>query len=162
MRKFLFYLEFTFLGTIIWCILYESISIEIVLTGIFVGLLSIVFSNKFLMANQTYTIYYNPIKFIAFIIILLFNIIKSGIIIIPSLITGKINVGIVKIETKVDSGLPTSIIANAITLTPGTVTIDKNKNQLTVLWLNVKSRNKEKAGKYIKGDFEKIFLRGQK
>lgn len=163
MKKLLFYFEFSLLGSIIWCILYENISVGRILEGFIVGFLCVLFANGFLMTRQTYKAYYiNPLIFINFIFVLIFDIIKSGILIIPSLITGKTNVGIVKISTKIDGGLMTSTIANAITLTPGTVTIDKNENELIVLWLNVKSRNTEEAGDIIKGNFEKILMKGYK
>ncbi|MBN2851879.1 MAG: Na+/H+ antiporter subunit E [Clostridia bacterium] len=163
MKKLIFYSEFGFLSALIWCILYEQINIETVITGFLIGLISVFFANAFLMTRQSSKAYYiNPFVFLQFIFSLLFQIFKAAVLLFPSVITGKVDVGIVKIETKVDRGLMTSTIANAITLTPGTVTIDKDGNTLTVLWLTVKSREKEKAGKLIMGSFEKILMKGYK
>ena len=72
-------------------------------------------------------------------------------------ISGKINPGVVDIKTNLKDDYSISILANSITLTPGTVTIDKNGNKLKVLWLDVQTRNPKKAGKIIKGNLEKRF-----
>ena len=69
--------------------------------------------------------------------------------------------GIVKIKTnlKSDSGL--TFLANSITLTPGTTTIDIDKENgfLYVHWLNVKSEDIDEATRLIAGKYEKILDR---
>ena len=54
-------------------------------------------------------------------------------------ITGKINPGIVKISPKLPNDLSLMILANSITLTPGTlsVEVDEKSNDLYVHWINV-------------------------
>ena len=55
-------------------------------------------------------------------------------------ITGKINPGIVKIDPKLKTDLGITMLANSITLTPGTLTvdIDETDNNLYIHWINVK------------------------
>jgi multicomponent Na+:H+ antiporter subunit E len=73
-------------------------------------------------------------------------------------ITGKINPGIVKISPKLPNDLSLMILANSITLTPGTlsVEVDEKTNDLYVHWINV---NKEaltempRDPKYVCGKF---------
>lgn len=63
--------------------------------------------------------------------------------------------GIVKIKTnlKTDSGI--TALANSITLTPGTLTVDLTDDGfLYVHWINVKSDDVEQATKYIARRFE--------
>ena len=66
-----------------------------------------------------------------------------------------INPGIVKIKTnlKTDSGI--TALANSITLTPGTLTIDLTEDGfLYIHWINVKSTDIEEATKHIGQRFE--------
>ena len=66
--------------------------------------------------------------------------------------------GIVKIKTnlKTDSGI--TALANSITLTPGTLTVDLDRqgedNFLYVHWINVKSSDLEQATRLIARRFE--------
>ena len=55
-------------------------------------------------------------------------------------ITGKINPGIVKISPDLKTDLGITMLANSITLTPGTlsVDIDEDRNDLYIHWINVK------------------------
>ena len=75
-------------------------------------------------------------------------------------ITGKINPGIVKISPGLKTDLGITMLANSITLTPGTLTvdIDENKNDLYIHWINVKKEALAKKPvdcKHICGSFEK-------
>jgi multicomponent Na+:H+ antiporter subunit E len=163
LRKFLYYMEFSAMGSLVWCILYEEVTPVRIAVGLAAGLAAVIFADGFLMSRERKKVYYiNPFVFIAFMMYVLYYIFRSGIQVIPLILTGKTNTGIVKINTSVDKGLMTSIIANAITLTPGTVTIDKKGNQLTVLWISVKTRDSLKAGEMITGSMEKILMKGYK
>ncbi|MGA1821049.1 MAG: Na+/H+ antiporter subunit E [Thermoplasmatota archaeon] len=55
-------------------------------------------------------------------------------------ITGRIRPGIVKISPNLKTNLGRTILANSITLTPGTLTVDvdERKGDLYVHWINVK------------------------
>ncbi len=76
----------------------------------------------------------------------------------PDVIFMDINPGIVKIKTDLHSDTGITILANSITLTPGTLTLDVNKKlgetYLYVHWIDVETLNREKAGEKIKGDIE--------
>jgi multicomponent Na+:H+ antiporter subunit E len=66
--------------------------------------------------------------------------------------------GIVKVKTKLKSDTGLTFLANSITLTPGTmsVDIDKENGYLYIHWINVKSTDLEKATEIIVSRFEKI------
>ena len=54
-------------------------------------------------------------------------------------ITGKINPGIVKLSPHLKNNLSITILANSITLTPGTLSVDVDEaGNLYVHWINVK------------------------
>ena len=64
--------------------------------------------------------------------------------------------GIVKIKTQLTKESGLTILANSITLTPGTLTIDinKDKQELYIHWIDVKTMDTEEATKEIGGRFE--------
>lgn len=66
-----------------------------------------------------------------------------------------INPGIVRVRTRLKSRLGRLILANSITLTPGTITVDVDGEDLYVHWLSVSSEDVEENTKSIVGGFEK-------
>jgi len=65
---------------------------------------------------------------------------KANIDVVYRVITGRINPGIVKISPNLKNDLSLTLLANSITLTPGTlsVEVDEKTNDLYVHWINVK------------------------
>jgi len=62
-----------------------------------------------------------------------FLIFKSGISAIPRILTGNDKTKTIKYVSGCKDDFALSLLSNAITLTPGTVTLDITKNELTVL-----------------------------
>ncbi len=87
----------------------------------------------------------NPVKWIVFIAYLLgpflFQMVKANLRVARSVVTGKIEPGIVKIHPHLKTDLGLTMLANSITLTPGTLSmdVDGDKN-LYVHWLWVKDK----------------------
>ncbi|MEM0466806.1 MAG: Na+/H+ antiporter subunit E [Candidatus Thermoplasmatota archaeon] len=85
----------------------------------------------------------NPIRwfiFIGYIIGPFFiALIKANLDVAYRVITGKIKPGIVKISPDLHTDLGITMLANSITLTPGTlsVDIDEEQNTLYIHWINV-------------------------
>jgi multicomponent Na+:H+ antiporter subunit E len=69
--------------------------------------------------------------------------------------------GIVKVKAKLKSDAGLTFLANTITLKPGTMTVDIDKEGgfLYVHWVNVESQDIDKATKIIVEKFEKILMR---
>ena len=67
-----------------------------------------------------------------------------------------INPGIVKVETKLKSDAGLTFLANSITLTPGTLTVDINKDDgiLYIHWINVVGTDPETTFREIGSRFE--------
>jgi len=89
---------------------------------------------------------------------------KANIDVAYRVITGKINPGIVKISPDLKTDLGITMLANSITLTPGTlsVDIDEDKNDLYIHWINVNEevlKGKSVDCKYICGNFDKWIRR---
>jgi len=69
-----------------------------------------------------------------------------------------INPGIVKVRSKLTTDTALTFLANSITLTPGTmsVDIDKDNGILYIHWIDVKTKDVESATKIIVERFEKV------
>ena len=58
----------------------------------------------------------------------LFNMVKANLEVASMVITGRIRPGIVKVHSGLRTEFGTSMLANSITLTPGTLTVDTDKS----------------------------------
>jgi len=85
----------------------------------------------------------NPFRWVIFLVYLIgpffWAMAKANIDVAYRVITGKINPGIVKISAGLKTDLGITLLADSITLTPGTlsVDIDEKNNDLYVHWINV-------------------------
>lgn len=156
MKKWQIDIQWSLLYLGVWCILFERIDIPVLLSGIVASLVGLHITEKYLM-GAAYNIKY-PFNFLWIIeygFFLFIEIYKAGFKTIMMIFTKDINPGVVDIYTTQKDSHKVTILANSITLTPGTITIDKEDQKLTVLWLNVESKKAKKAGDLIKGNLEK-------
>ena len=63
--------------------------------------------------------------------------------------------GIVRIRIDLKDLLAKLILANSITLTPETMTLQIMEDRYYIHWIYVRSGDEKVAGEYIKGEFEK-------
>jgi multicomponent Na+:H+ antiporter subunit E len=63
--------------------------------------------------------------------------------------------GIVAIKTELKTDIGKLFLANSITLTPGTLTMDVRGEVLLIHWINVRDEDVERASQLIGGRFEK-------
>jgi len=127
------------------------------LTAPVISIFSIRISEIFLLKDSYYDLYYfNIFGIIRYSLYLLLEIYKSGLSIIPHIISGHSNPEIIEIYTDLDSNLQVALISNSITLTPGTITMDVQGQRLKVLWMDPKTKNVTMAGIMIKGRLEKL------
>lgn len=66
-----------------------------------------------------------------------------------------INPGIVRVRTRLKSKLGRLILANSITLTPGTITVETRDEFFYVHWIDVRGENLEERTAKIVWDFER-------
>ena len=67
--------------------------------------------------------------------------------------------GFVKVRTSLESDMAKTMLANSITLTPGTLTVDVQGQELYIHWINVQGRNVEEYSNLIVRRFENILRR---
>ncbi|HIC96254.1 TPA: cation:proton antiporter, partial [Candidatus Bipolaricaulota bacterium] len=88
---------------------------------------------------------FNPFRWIWFLVYLFgpffFAMARANIDVAYRVITGRINPGIVRIDPGLKTDLGVMMLANSITLTPGTLSVDVDeKNNLYVHWINVRNK----------------------
>lgn len=143
---------------LIWIILTQSFNPQELFTGLLVSSLIALISPS--IAGKRVRNWFN-IKRYYFLVFYLFyfiwQMIKSNLDVAKRVINPKlpINPGIVKVKTKLKSRSGKLALANSITLTPGTLTVDVVDQYLYIHWIDVKFTDIEKATKEIVEGFEK-------
>ncbi len=84
----------------------------------------------------------NPVRWFTFLVYLFpffFAMARANVDVAYRVITGRINPAIVKINPNLKNDMSLTILANSITLTPGTlsVDVDDKSNELYVHWINI-------------------------
>lgn len=80
------------------------------------------------------------------------NVAMARVVLSPKL---PINPGIVKVRTKLTSKMGRLLLANSITLTPGTLTVEIEDEWLYIHWVNIESDDIDAATRRIVSGFEK-------
>jgi len=117
-------------------------SIFEVTAGIILSIIVAFIAKKVLFKKRSYRML-NPLRWVIFLIYLIgpffWGMAKANIDVAYRVITGRINPGIVKISPGLKTDLGITLLADSITLTPGTlsVDIDEKNNDLYVHWINV-------------------------
>ena len=95
--------------------------------------------------------------FLMYIIVLFWEIVKANFDVAYRVIHPKMPIkpGIVVIKTCLKSDIAKLILANSITLTPGTFTLDVIGDELLIHWINVKTEDIDEATNMIGRRFEK-------
>ena len=144
--------------TLVWCAWNESLAPTTILVGLGLSLLSLVVTNRFLLKAPYHEVYaMDLLTALRYAGVLLVEIYRSGIHAIRITVSGRMNVGVVNIPTRITNPLHGVLVANAITLTPGTVTIDYRPGSYKVIWIECATADAREAAELIKGSFERVF-----
>ncbi|NSW89203.1 MAG: Na+/H+ antiporter subunit E [Firmicutes bacterium] len=161
MRKFLYYIEVIIILTIFWIIINEKITPIQIIVGIFLGFLAVIFTEKYLLlGDYKHTYIISPKILIKYLIYLFIEIYMSGFTAIYRILSHKVNVGVIEYESNLDNDFLVCILANSITLTPGTVTIDKKGKKLKILCLSCPEDGKNSLQASVRAKFENILKGG--
>ncbi len=80
------------------------------------------------------------------------NLQMTAIVLRPQL---AIRPGIVRVKTRLKSPLGRLVLANSITLTPGTLSVDVEGDDFFIHWINVESEDADDATRKIVSGFER-------
>lgn len=147
---------------IMWVFLTWSLKLQDLMAGIVVALVVTVLTRK--LFPDDFIKILNPLRFVLalfYIPYLVYYIFIANLdvayrVLNPSL---PINPGIVKVKTSLKNELARTILANSITLTPGTLTIEVDNEYFYVHWINISSGDPDVQRRIILGRFEKVLRR---
>jgi len=150
------------LSLIVWCLLSWVPDAQDFIVGVFVSIF-VAFMIGDLFVKRPHVLKH-PLRYWYFLVyylpVFLWECFKANIdvayrVIHPGL---PINPGIVKVKTGLKTDTALTFLANSITLTPGTlsVDIDKDDGVLYIHWIDVKAKDVESATRIIVERFEKI------
>ena len=143
---------------IIWLALTTTFQWQEFCVGIFISLVLALFLNKNYIELGLPSLTLKKIAFIIiYIFVLLIEIIKANFDVAYRVLHPKLPIkpGIVVIKTALKQDIAKLILANSITLTPGTFTLDIKEDKLLIHWIYVRSEEIEESTKKIGERFEK-------
>ena len=158
MRKILLIL-FSF---VVWLLLTWTLNWQnLVVGGLVSVIVGFIFGNLFVNDTAKVFQFQRWFWFILYIPLFLWEMAKANFDVAYRVLHPKMPIkpGIVKVKTKLQSEMGKTFLANSITLTPGTLTIDIKDEYLYIHWINVKYEDTEEASKEIVGRFEKFLLK---
>ena len=146
----------------VWLLLTWSLSPASLIAGALVALVAALVFGRDLPLNPLRLL--NPLRWfwvLVYIPVFGYMVIKANIdvalrVLSPGL---QLKPGIVKIRTTLKSDIARTLLANSITLTPGTMTVEIRDDLLYIHWIEVRTEDEVEAGRLIKGPFEKLLAR---
>ena len=148
-----------FLILLMWIALTWSVELPDLLAGLLVSLLIVWLFSDIFPAELTRLL--NPVRlfwFVLYVPVFLWHVIISNFDVAYRVFHPEIPIrpGIVKVKTTLTSDLAKTFLANSITLTPGTLTVDFIEDHLYVHWINIISEDPEIETRLIVEKFEKF------
>lgn len=140
-----------------WALLNASLTPDVLVTGLFAALIiALLFRNNLAVFSElrvTPRALGTAVLYFFFFIkeLVKANLGVAKIVLAPAL---PLNPGIVKVRTRLQSRMGRLLLANSITLTPGTLTVDIKDEWLYIHWVSVDAADTEAATTAIVSGFE--------
>ena len=151
--------------TLAWMILIESFSLLGLFSGLFIGASCIYFSVRFLPLAKIKNVDFN--KLVVYPFFLLGQVFLSATYVSKIIFTGA-KIDIVNVETKIENDSIRVMLADSITLTPGSVMLDLEGGHMVILWLRekgspeIEDMESHEVAKQIAGKLEEKLIKAQK
>lgn len=149
----------TLLCTFFWCVLHESFEPDKLISGFILSVIIMVFYERFLSLPH-FTYRFPLRKALPYLLLLFVQIFKSGWQTAKILLKNEVSPTIVILPTKLENEWYKTLVANSITLTPGTVSIDISRNHYVVLCIAPYGKNAEEYYASIAAPFEALLMKG--
>ena len=143
----------------VWLLLTGSLDVQNCVAGIIIAVLCTVFIGHMFFEN-THKMF-NPrriIWFLYYIPVFFLHMVRANLDVAYRVLHMDIPIrpGIVKVKTTMKSDLGLTFLANSITLTPGTLTVDIIGSDLYIHWIYVRTDDPEEQTALIVRRFENI------
>jgi multicomponent Na+:H+ antiporter subunit E len=150
------------LSLIFWLLLTFELSPANIIVGIVASVITSLFFGRFFITNVYKLL--QPRRYFWFIIYLfvfIWECLKANLdvayrVLHPAM---PIRPGIVKVRTTLKSDMAKMLLANSITMTPGTISVDIIDDYLYIHWIYISSEDPEVYTGIITGAFEKYIKR---
>lgn len=146
---------------LVWVLLNASLSWQVLLAGSIVAtLLVFIFpAHGFLFAGTRFS-RETPSLVFGYLSLFVRELVKSNLDVARRVVSPQlqINPGIVEIKTKLKHPTYRLILANSITLTPGTLTVEMIDDSLFIHWIDVTGKDVESATREISAKFESYLM----
>jgi multicomponent Na+:H+ antiporter subunit E len=159
MRRLVYFiLAFIVWVLLTWPFVDGKIDIQVIIAGLIAALIVAILFHEIL--PQEHILFISPIRLfwtLVYIPVFFYYVIKANLDVVYRVLHPKMPIkpGIVKIKTNLKTQSGITALANSITLTPGTLTVDLTDDGfLYIHWINVKSDDVEQATEHIAQRFE--------
>jgi len=156
------YITLFILSLIFWFLLTFEFTVPNLIVGAVASVICALFFGKFFIKKVNKLL--QPQRyfwFIVYLFIFIWECIKANLdvayrVLHPAM---PIRPGIVKVKTTLKSDLAKTLLANSITMTPGTISVDIIDDCLYIHWIYIRSEDPEIYTPMITGAFEKLIKR---
>jgi multicomponent Na+:H+ antiporter subunit E len=156
------YITVFILSLIFWLLLTFKLTVPNIIVGTVASLICSLIFTRFFISNVYKLLQpHRYFWFIIYLVVFIWECIKANLdvayrVLHPAM---PIRPGIVKVKTTLKSDLAKTLLANSITMTPGTITVDIIDDYLYIHWIYVRSEDPEVYTVLITGAFEKYIKR---
>ena len=150
-----------FIGVVIlfavWVMLTDFSPQEMILGGVAALVIVFLFHSRLAVLGDVKLNPRSLVYMVMYLFVFMWELLKSNIDVARRVISPKlpINPGIVKVKTRLKSPLGRAFLANSITLTPGTLTVEMKDEYFYIHWIDVTHDDIEGATESIVSNFEK-------
>ncbi len=154
MRRLIYFV----VALVVWLLLTWSVDTQILIAGVIAAIIVAVLFHEIM--PKEHKVFISPIRMfwlLLYVPVFFYYMVKANFDVVYRALHPKMPIkpGIVKIKTKLKTDSGITALANSITLTPGTLTVDLTDDGfLYIHWINVKSDDVEQATKFIAKRFE--------
>ena len=153
------YLTIFILSLLFWFLITFRLTIPNLIVGSIAALITtLIFGRYFLRNVYKFLQPHRYFWLMVYLFIFIWACIKANVdvayrVLHPAM---PIKPGIVKVKTELKSEFARTILANSITMTPGTISVDIIGDYLYIHWIYVRSEDPEVYTHIISGQFEKF------
>ncbi len=143
---------------LVWVLITWSVQVQELLTGAAITLVLALLMRSLYPLLSGIKPGVRPLLFmVAYVFIFIWQLILANLDVAKRVLSPRrpINPGIVKVKTKLKSPLAKMMLTSSITLTPGTLSLDVQGDDIFIHWIDVKGKDIETATNAIVSVFEK-------
>jgi multicomponent Na+:H+ antiporter subunit E len=148
--------------TFIWIAANSAFAVELLLTGVLISaVLSYIFTRNSVVWKDVRFTPSRLYQFFLYMCVFMVEIVRANIKMMRYVYAPRINInpGIVRIKTRLKTPVGRLALANSIALTPGSLVVEIDGDDLFVHWLDVETTDTDEATRRIAGPFEEYLER---